>query len=40
MQAVFFLPVVDEELGLSQVGSGGPGSLVRGIQGLARDLMP
>lgn len=37
MLAVFFLPVTDEELGLSQVGSAGPGSLVRDIQGFARD---
>lgn len=36
----FFLPVTDEELGLSQVGSAGPGSLVRDIQGFARDWMP
>lgn len=39
-QHFFFLPVTDEELGLSQVGSAGSGSLARGVQGFARDLMP
>lgn len=32
--------MIDEELGMSQVGSAGPGSLVRDAQGFARDLMP